>query len=114
MFKNQKIRFKILLGYSVPLFLFILVAVVLGTGWALLYPSLLIYVIENAGSAQGPAMGTFTALGDLGAGIGPMIMGIILQGTSYPIMFLCLILTGVINFLYFYHVMRKRGRKSIR
>jgi len=34
-----------------------------------IYPSLLIYAIENAGSAQGPAMATFTALGDLGAGI---------------------------------------------
>jgi len=103
-----------ILPFSTTLSMFILVAVILGMGWALLYPSLLIYAIENTGSARGPAMGTFTALADLGTGIGPMIMGIILQWTSYPIMFLCLILTGVINFLYFYHVMRKRGRKSIR
>jgi MFS family permease len=103
-----------ILPFSTTLSMFILVAVILGMGWALLYPSLLIYAIENTGSARGPAMGTFTALADLGTGIGPMIMGIILQWTSYPIMFLCLILTGVINFLYFYYVMRKRGRKSIR
>jgi MFS family permease len=84
--------------------------VIFGTGWALLYPSLLIYAIENAGSAQGPAMGTFTALADLGTGIGPMIMGIILQWTSYPIIFSCLTLTGVINFLYFYYAIGKKGK----
>jgi methyl-accepting chemotaxis protein len=32
MFKNQKIRFRILLGYSVPLFLFVLVALAVYTG----------------------------------------------------------------------------------
>ena len=103
-----------ILTFSTTLAMFILVAVILGTGWALLYPSLMIYVIEKAGSVQGPAMGTFTALGDLGAGIGPMIMGIILQGTSYPIMFSCLALTGAINFLYFYYVIERRGRMPVR
>jgi MFS family permease len=100
----------VILTFSTTLPMFILVAVILGAGWALLYPSLLIYAIENAGSAQGPAMATFTALGDLGAGIGPMIMGIILQRTSYPIMFSCLALTGAINFLYFYYAMGKKGK----
>lgn len=102
----------VILTFSSTLPMFILVAVILGTGWALLYPSLLIYAIENAGSAKGPAMATFTALGDLGAGIGPMIMGIILQGTSYPIMFSCLALTAVINFLYFYYAMGKGKKKA--
>jgi MFS family permease len=102
----------VILTFSTTLPMFILVAVILGTGWALLYPSLLIYAIENAGSAKGPAMATFTALGDLGAGIGPMIMGIILQGTSYPIMFSCLALTGAINFLYFYYVIGKGKKKA--
>jgi MFS family permease len=90
--------------------MFILVAVVLGTGWSLLYPSLLIYAIENAGPDRGPAMGTFTGLADLGLCIGPMIMGIIIQRTSYPIMFFCLTLVGVINFLYFYYAMGKKGK----
>jgi len=102
----------VILTFSTTLPMFILVAVILGTGWALLYPSLLIYAIENAGSAKGPAMATFTALGDLGAGIGPMIMGIILQGTSYPIMFSCLALTGAINFFYFYYVIGKGKKKA--
>jgi MFS family permease len=100
-----------ILTFSTTLPMFILVAVVLGTGWALLYPSLLIYAIESAGSARGPAMATFTGLADLGAGIGPMIMGIILQWTSYPIMFFCLTLIGIINFFYFYYAIGKRGRR---
>jgi len=84
----------------------------LGTGWAFLYPSLTIHVIETAGLSRGPAMATFTALADLGAGLGPMIMGFILQRTSYPIMFACLTLTGVTNFLYFYYAMGKKGKNA--
>jgi MFS family permease len=99
----------VILPFSSTLSMFILVAVLLGMGWAFLYPSLMIHAMENAGSARGPAMATFTALGDLGAGLGPMIMGFILQRTSYPIMFVCLILTGVINFLYFYYAIEKKG-----
>ena len=57
-------------------------------------------------------MATFTALCDLGAGIGPMIMGIILQWISYPIMFSCSALTGAINLLYFYHVIGKGKKKA--
>ena len=101
-----------ILTFSTTLPRFILVAVLLGTGWALLYPSLLIYVIESAGSARGPALGTFTGLADLGMGMGPMIMGIVIQWTSYPMMFLCLALSGVINFLYFCYAIGKK-RKDV-
>ena len=102
-----------LLIFATTLPLFILVAVMLGTGWAFLYPSLMIRAIENAGAAQGPAMGTFTALADLGSGIGPMIMGVILQWTSYPAMFFCLALIGGINFLYFYYAIGKREETPV-
>ncbi len=104
-----------LLIFSTTLPLFIAVAVILGSGWALLYPSLMIFAIESAGPAQGPAMGTFTAIADLGAGIGPMIMGIVLQWTSYPVMYLSLSLIGVINFLYFYYaIWKKIPERSLR
>ncbi len=98
------------LTFSSTLPMFIVAAVILGTGWALLYPSLLMFAIESAGAGQGPAMATFTALADLGAGIGPMIMGVILEWTSYPIMLLCLSGVGGINFLYFFYAIRKKGR----
>ena len=100
----------VILPFSNSLTLFILAAVILGTGWAFLYPSLMMHVMENAGTAQGPAMATFTALGDLGAGVGPMMMGIILEWTSYPVMFLCLILVGVTNFIYFHHAIWKEAK----
>ena len=99
-----------ILPFANTLRMFILVAVMLGTGWAFLYPFLTIQVIENAGLARGPAMATFTAVGDLGAGLGPMIMGSVLEKTSYPLMFVCLIIIAVINFLYFYYAIG-RSRK---
>ena len=99
-----------ILPFANTLTVFIFVAVILGTGWAFLYPSITIHVIEMAGSSRGPAMATFTAMADLGAGLGPMIMGFILQRTSYPIMFACLTLTGVTNFLYFHYAQGKQGK----
>jgi MFS family permease len=101
-----------IMPFANSLTVFIFIAIILGTGWAFLYPSLTMHVIERAGLSRGPAMGTFTALADLGAGLGPMIMGFILQRTSYPIMYACLTLTGVINFLYFYYALAKKGKNS--
>jgi MFS family permease len=97
---------------SKTLAMFVLSAVLLGTGWALLYPSLLAYAVDKAGSAQGPAMGTFTAFSDLGGGLGPMIMGIILEWTNYSVMFLCLVLTAVINLIFFYFIIWKSGENG--
>jgi len=55
-------------------------------------------------------MGTLTAVSDLGTGLGPVIMGIILRLTNYQMMFLCLALTGAINLGYFYFFMRGDGK----
>lgn len=100
-----------ILAFSSTLPMFILVAIIWGIGSAFLFPSLLAYTIDLAGSNRGPAMGTFTALIDLGAGMGAVIMGIILQLTNYTVMFLCLGLTGIINFLYFYFAVRKKPQE---
>ncbi len=100
-----------ILAFSTTLTMFILAAVIWGMGTAFLYPSLVVYALDRAGSSRGPAMGTFTALTDLGAGMGSVIMGVILELTNYPIMFLCLALTGIINILYFYFAVRKKGRE---
>jgi MFS family permease len=97
-----------LLAFSTTLMMFILVAIIWGMGTAFLYPALVAYTIDRAASSRGPAMGTFTALTDLGAGMGSVMMGIILQLTNYPIMFLCLALIGIFNLLYFYFTMRKK------
>ena len=101
-----------ILAFSTTLTMFILVAIIWGMGTAFLYPALVAYTIDRTGSSRGPAMGTFTALTDLGAGMGSVIMGIILELTNYPIMFLCLALTGVINLLYFYFMVRRKPQNA--
>ena len=98
----------VILAFSKTLPMFILVAVIWGIGHAFLMPSLVVYALERVGSSPGPAMGTFTAITDLGVSLGPVIMGIIIHTAGYPIMFLCLALTGVINLCYFYFFVRKK------
>jgi len=97
----------VILTFSKNLPMFILVAMIWGIGYTFLLPSSLAYAVDRAGS-PGPAMGTFTAISDLGLSLGPVTMGILLHWTSYPIMFLCLALTGVINLNYFYFFVRKK------
>jgi len=99
-----------LLSFSKTLPMFILVAVIYGAGIAFFFPTMVVYTVERAGSARGPAMGTFTAAGDLGMGLGAVIMGVVVRLTNYPIMFLCLALVAVISLGYFYYVMRDRTK----
>ena len=98
----------VMLLFSTTLFMFILVAIILGAGWAFLYPSLVLHLIENSESNRGPAISIFTALGDLGTGIGPMIMGIVLQWAGYSVMFLGLALISILNVVYFYYGISKK------
>jgi MFS family permease len=97
-----------ILAFSKNLPMFILVAIIWAAGNSLLIPLLAAYTIDLAGLSRGPAMGTFTAISDLGTGLGPVIMGIILRLTNYPIMFLCLSLIGILNFAYFYFFVKKK------
>jgi MFS family permease len=99
----------VLLTFSKTLPMFLLVAAIWGIGNAFLVPALLAYILDRVGSSVGPAMGTFTAISDLGLTAGPVIMGIILHATSYPIMFLCLVFVGITNLIYFYFFVRKKG-----
>jgi MFS family permease len=117
-YSREKVMFPCLFAYSIAMLIlafsttlpmFILVAAIWGIGNAFLYPMLMIYALNRARSSPGPAMGTFTAMADLGTGLGSVIMGIILQLTSYTTMFLCLALTGVLNLLYFHFFVRKKG-----
>ncbi len=102
----------VLLAFSKTLPMFILVAIIWGMGNALLYPMLITIAMDRGGPDRGPAMGTYTAIADLGTGLGPVMMGLILGWTNYRVMFLCLALVGVINFLYFQFSVRKKGGGS--
>ncbi len=98
-----------ILAFSETLPMFILVGVIWGIGNAFSMPSLVAYVLDRVSSSPGPAMGTFTAISDLGLSLGPVIMGIIIHVTGYQVMFLCLAFTGIINLIYFYFFVREKS-----
>jgi MFS family permease len=97
----------IILAFSKTLPMFILVAVIWGSGNAFLMPTLVAHALDRSVSSPGTVMGTFTAISDLGVALGPVIMGIMLRWTSYSTMFLCLAFVGVTNLNYFYFFVRK-------
>ena len=97
----------VILAFSKTLPMFILVAVIYGIGPSFLMPALMAYALDRGGS-PGPVMGTYHAITDLGMSLGAVIMGIVIQWTSYPIMFLCLAFAGIINLNYFYFFVRKK------
>ena len=97
-----------LLAFSKTLPMFILAALIFGIGNALLSPVVMAYALDRAGSSPGPVVGTYTAISDLGLGLGPVIMGFVVRFSSYRVMFLCLAFTAVINLIYFYFFVRKK------
>ena len=102
----------VILTFSKTLPMFLLVAAIWGLGNAFLVPALMAYILDRVGSSVGPAMGTYTAISDLGMIFGPVVMGIVVQSTSYPTMFLCLALVGVVNLVYFFFFMRNQEGRS--
>ncbi len=100
----------ILLSLSKTLPLFIFVAVIYGLGIAFFFPTMVVFTVDRAGAARGPAMGTFTAASDLGVGLGAVIMGVVLRLTTYPIMFLCLAFVAAISLGYFHYFMMNSNR----
>jgi MFS family permease len=97
----------VILAFSKNLTMFIVVAVIWGTGNAFLTPAILAYILDRTGSSKGPAIGMYMLLSDLGLGLGPVITGFIIGLTSYPTMFLCLAFTGLINLIYFHFFVRE-------
>jgi len=98
----------VVLAFSKTLPMFVLVAVLWGIGSAFLFPALVLLTLDLGGSSRGMAMGTFTAFQDLGIGLGPVIMGVILRLTGYRGMFLSLALVGFISIVYFHFFVRRR------
>jgi len=98
----------VLLAFSKSQAMFILVAVIWGIGHAFFGPAVMVYILDRV-SSPGPAMGTLTAITDLGISLGPVTMGIVLHSTSYPTMFLCMACIGILNLNCFYFFVRKKG-----
>jgi len=99
-----------ILAFSTTFPMFMLTAVVWGMGNAFLYPSLMAYILDRTGSSRGPAIGTYLAVSDLGSGMGPVIMGIILELSNYRTMFLGLVLISLLNFGYFCRIVIRRRK----
>jgi predicted MFS family arabinose efflux permease len=57
-------------------------------------------------------MATFSALDELGTGLGSVVAGVILRLSGYPAMFLCLAVLGILNIVYFYFFVRKKEKKG--
>ena len=98
----------IVLSLSKTLPMFILLGALWGMGVAFFIPMALAYALECSGSSDGAAVGTFRAISDLGFGLGPVVMGVIIPRTGYPLMFRCLALICLINLCYFQFYVRKR------
>jgi MFS family permease len=99
----------ITLSLSRTLPMFIIVGSFWGIGAAFFLPVSMSYAFEYAGATDGATVGTFRAFSDLGLGIGPVVIGIIIPLTGYRITFLCLALTVLFNMSYFQFYVRKRG-----
>jgi MFS family permease len=98
----------VVLIFSGSLLMFILMAVIWGAGHSLFYPALVALAIDRSSSSRGALMATFTAASDLGVGLGPVVMGIVLQRSGYPVLFTCVALTGVLNVFYFEFFVKQR------
>jgi predicted MFS family arabinose efflux permease len=102
----------VILSFSKTLPLFIFAGFLWGVGAAFFMPACMAYALEFAGSSSGAAVGTFQALTDLGMALGPVIMGLIIPVTGYPMMFLCLAFIYLIDLCYFQFYVRKRHRMA--
>jgi predicted MFS family arabinose efflux permease len=98
----------VVLAFSKTQPMFILSAMILGGGFTFLMPSLLVIAIDRGGPHAGLALGTFTAVADLGLVLGPVLMGIVVHSTSYTTMFFCLASISLINLGYFYFSVGKK------
>ncbi len=101
-----------LLAFSETQTLFMVVAVVSGVGHAFIFPSLVAHTVDLAGASRGPTLGQLMGTGDLGMVLGPTVMGIILGLTNFTTMFLCVALTALISFVYFFLSIRKGKREN--
>jgi predicted MFS family arabinose efflux permease len=103
----------IILVFSKTLPMFIVAGLVWGIGHAFVFPALAASVLERTASSPGPAMATFSALDELGTGLGSVVAGIILRLSGYPMMFFSLAFIGILNIVYFYFFVGKRRRGDL-
>jgi len=98
----------VIIAFSKTISMFVLAGLLWGIGHAFFYPALAVYILDRVGSSRSLAMGTLTGMTDLGIFMGPAVMGVVVQFTSYPIMFLGLSLVGIFSLIYFQLLVRDK------
>jgi predicted MFS family arabinose efflux permease len=103
----------VILSFSRTLPLFVFVGLLWGTGLSFVVPGTMAYALDYAGSSGGTALGTYQAFMDMGMAVGPVVMGVLVPSTGYPMMFLCLALISLLNIAYFRLWVVRRRPSSI-
>ncbi len=98
----------IALSFSSSLPMLVCVGLVWGACAGFLMPTLMTTAVERGGPPRGTAVGTYSALSDLGIALGPILMGGVLTFTTYPGMFRCLAIVEITNLTYFWFFVRRR------
>jgi MFS family permease len=90
-------------------------ALLLGTGAALLYPTLVALLVDRVPEAErGLALGTLSAFWDVGAAGGALLIGLTVERTSYAAGFLLGAATAVLGLGAFWAVERRHiGRRDL-
>jgi MFS family permease len=87
--------------------MFLVAAALWGISHGFLMPALIAFALERAGSSAAPVVATFYAFSDTGLFLGPLVMGVVAQYTSYPFVFLGLFVVSLISLFYFWYITRK-------
>jgi len=76
------------LSTAIALETFLVAAFLYGLGFGLVHPSLMALLVDSVSDkGRGAAMGTFTAVFDLGIGPGSIILGLVLQYYGFQVMY---------------------------
>jgi predicted MFS family arabinose efflux permease len=87
--------------------MFIVAALLWGTGHGFLFPSLLALALERSGSSPALVVATVYAFADGGLFLGPLAMGVVAQYVSYSAVFLSLSILSLMGLLYLAYFTRR-------
>ncbi|MDP2726042.1 MAG: MFS transporter [Dehalococcoidia bacterium] len=99
-----------LLAFARDLPLFLLAGALNGIGFSFVNPALMAMTVDRAApESRGAAMGTFSAAFDLGIGLGAILFGLLLERTSFEVLYLTSAGVAIISMI-IYIVIESRGR----
>ncbi|MDA5109424.1 MFS transporter [Brevibacillus thermoruber] len=102
------------LSYSTTSFGLIAAAILFGSGFGAVQPSLQAWTIHRVPpDRRGAANGTFFSAFDLGIGVGAMLLGAVAKATGFALMYRCSVVVILLYLIiYLAYVIRERRRHS--